>query len=367
MRVRMHWSAYRTQIAVVALAAMATFLVFGMTTPGTSGGRTEPSPQHRTVTVTGLGMAFVPALGGGLPRSGAPSVVASVHPQSPAPTPPAVGPSDTTPIITPSTIAPIGALDPDAFAPGSCVAFPPTQGDRHLTVFLDAGHGGKDPGGNGYTVSGHGVTEAWVNLRVEMDAMRLLTQQGYRVVVSRAGPWLVHRVGPGDMEGGALVPHAVRADIAARTICANLGKASLLVGIYMNAGYWGVGGSVTTYCASRPFSAESRRFAVLLQRDVLGALNAHKYGIPNDGVLDDNQMGSSSGAAADSYGHLMLLGPAKRGYFSTPSEMPGALIEPLFLTDPFEASLASTTRGQTLIAAGITRAANDYFAGPVAP
>src|ERR1700683_461822 len=37
------------------------------------------------------------------------------------------------------------ALDSRKFEPGACVEFPPTSGDRKLTVFLDAGHGGIDP------------------------------------------------------------------------------------------------------------------------------------------------------------------------------------------------------------------------------
>ena len=40
------------------------------------------------------------------------------------------------------------------FSPGACVSFPPTAGDRHQTVFIDAGHGGIDPGATGTTESG---------------------------------------------------------------------------------------------------------------------------------------------------------------------------------------------------------------------
>ena len=40
-------------------------------------------------------------------------------------------------------------VDASAFAAGSCVAFEPTAGERGKTVFLDAGHGGIDPGGVG--------------------------------------------------------------------------------------------------------------------------------------------------------------------------------------------------------------------------
>jgi N-acetylmuramoyl-L-alanine amidase len=45
-------------------------------------------------------------------------------------------------------------IDPAYFSPGACVAFAPTMGNRHLTVFLDAGHGGLDPGAVGITESG---------------------------------------------------------------------------------------------------------------------------------------------------------------------------------------------------------------------
>jgi N-acetylmuramoyl-L-alanine amidase len=55
-----------------------------------------------------------------------------------------------------------------------------------------------------------------------------------------------------------------------------------------------------------------------------------------------------------------MLGPADPGFFSTPSEMPGALIQPLFITDPFEASIADSARGQEVIADGIARAAEQY-------
>jgi hypothetical protein len=47
--------------------------------------------------------------------------------------------------------------------------------------------------------------------------------------------------------------------------------------------------------------------------------------------------------------------------------MPGALIEPLFLSDPFEASIAASPSGQHLIARGLAQAVTEYFAAPSAP
>jgi N-acetylmuramoyl-L-alanine amidase len=137
-------------------------------------------------------------------------------------------------------------VDASAFSAGARIAFAPTAGNRHLTVFLDAGHGGLDPGSVGTTQSGTTIYEATETLPVELDTMAILRREGFRVVVSRTR--------------------------------------------------------------------------------------------------------NSSG-------------PADPGWFNTPSQMPGALIEPLFITDPFEGSIAASSEGQHTIAAGLANAVEQYFAG----
>lgn len=255
------------------------------------------------------------------------------------------------------------AIDPRLFSSGACIAFPPTSGDRHQTVFLDAGHGGLDPGGVGSTEAGATVKESTVNLAIELDAMAILRAQGYRVVVSRTQNTNVTRLTPGDVDGALLTAQGVFNDVAARDVCANLAKASVLVGIYMNSGEPWNAGCLTGYDQDRPFSGENRRLAALLQDDVLGAMNARGWDIPDDGVQPDTGLGSALTAAAEAYHHLLLLGPAKAGYFDTPSQMPGALIEPLFVTDPFEASIAASAGGQQVIARGLAEAIGQYLAG----
>jgi N-acetylmuramoyl-L-alanine amidase len=254
------------------------------------------------------------------------------------------------------------ALDPGMFSPGACLAYPPTHGDRHETVFLDAGHGGIDPGGVGTTENGASVEESQINLDIEMDVLALLRPQGYRVVVSRSEQTTVLRLTPGDVSGDELTAAAAHADVAARDVCANLAHASILIGIYQNSGYDGEAGCLTAYDPDRPFAADNLRLATLLQDDVLTAMNQRGLDIPDAGVTSDSGLGSAETYGAYSYPHLMLLGPAQPGYFSTPSQMPGALIEPLFLTDPFEASVAASASGQQLIAGGIAQAVGQYFA-----
>ncbi len=124
------------------------------------------------------------------------------------------------------------------------------------------------------------------------------------------------RLRSGDVSGGLLTADGVHDDVMARDVCANLAKANVLVGIYFDAGESPLNaGSVTGYDTDRPFSVQNLRLATLVQTDVLGAMNAQGWGIPDLGVVDDSQLGGPAltTAAAD-YGHLLLLGPADPGY-----------------------------------------------------
>lgn len=253
-------------------------------------------------------------------------------------------------------------VDPGLFSRGACRLFAPLRGDRGRTVFLDAGHGGPDPGAVGVTSSGRRVVEARETLPVVMDAMELLRDDGFTVVVSRTRAGTVARLGPGDRSGHLLTADGVRDDIAARDVCANMAHASVLVGVYYNSGAAGAAGCITAYDRARPFAPASLRVAGLVQSAVLGAMNRQGWQIPDAGVASDTGLGSAVTAADAAYGHLILLGPAKRGYYTTPSLMPGALIEPLFITDPFEASIAASPRGQHVIATALAKAIEQYFA-----
>ena len=264
-------------------------------------------------------------------------------------------------------------VDAGAFAPGACMAFPPTAGAAGGTVFLDAGHGGPDPGAVGVTETGQRIHEADLALAVELDTLTLLREAGYRVVVSRTGDTSVARLGPADRAGHGLSLLGAHDDVVARDACADRAHADVLVGIYFDAGASTANaGCLTAYDTDRPFSAPNLRLADLLQADVLAAMNHQGWGIPDQGAVPDSGVGSISGdpsagglaAAAAAYGHLLLLGPAEAGYAPTPSTMPGAVIEPLYVTDPFEATRADSALGQMVMARGISRAVEQFLRSP---
>ncbi len=298
--------------------------------------------------------------------SGSPRGSSTAHRPRRAPSAPAAAARGGTGARAATVTVPGGGteLDPSYFTPGSCVAFPPTSGDRHETVFIDAGHGGPDPGAIGQTSSGAPVEEAVETLPVALDTASLLRADGFRVVVSRTRQSAVARPGPGDMSGGVFTVKGEIREIGARDVCANIAHAAILVAVYFDAGGSPIdAGSVTGYDNARPFWRSSLRLATLMQRDVLAAMNAKGWQIPDDGVVSDVTLGGaplSSGGA--SYGRLIVLGPAKKGFFTTPSLMPGALIEPLFITDPFEGTIAASSTGQHVIATGLAKAVGQYFA-----
>jgi N-acetylmuramoyl-L-alanine amidase len=221
-------------------------------------------------------------------------------------------------------------------------------------VFLDASHGGIDPGAVGSTKSGQMVYEAGVTLPIELDAMRLLTADGFRVIVSRTRAAAVVRLTNADVSGGVLTAEGVHHDVAARDICAKDAGAGILIAIYMDTG--AAAGSVTGYDPDRSFAVANVRLESLVQNDVLAAMNVQGWQIPDRGVQPDTAVGwvSDAGSALARRPRRTATcccsGRRDPGFFSTPSEMPGALIEPLFITDSFEGSIAASAHGQGVIA-----------------
>ena len=231
---------------------------------------------------------------------------------------------------------------------GACMSLPPAGPGSEQTVFIDAGHGGLDPG-----VVGGGanpVLEKDATLAVAVELSSLLRADGYTVVMARTADTTVVKLSSADSMLGSLTAEAEHRDLLERADCANAAGAAVLVSIHFNAfDDPSVGGTETYYDAARTYSAVNRRLAADLQSAMVAEL-----GTSDRGTWTDDQLAAPTLTRSGSqYGHLIELGPASSGWVDNPSRMPGALIEPLFISNPKEAQLATSEPGQQRIASAL--------------
>jgi len=230
-------------------------------------------------------------------------------------------------------------------------------------VFLDPGHGGIDTGTIGTTEDGSNVSERDLALALALRTANHLRADGISVVLSRNDDSLPDAQ-PTDYtsDGTLLTPDGVLADLQRRINRANASQARVMLSIHFN-GFEdpSIAGTQTFYDGSRPFADRSARFATLIQETMMVALHARGYTTPDRGVTDDQLLqGDSLGSRSGSYNHLVLLGPAIPGILRS-SNMPGALIETLFLTNPPEATVALQPDFQELLATSFAKAIEEYL------
>lgn len=247
-------------------------------------------------------------------------------------------------------------VDAPAAAQGRCVTFPAAGAPSGRSVFIDPGHGGPDPGVVG-EVDGAAVMEKTLTLAVAKRVTGLLQNAGYRVIMSRTGDSAVAANLPSNAD---LSADDIRSDLLARIACANRSGADLLVSIHFNGvDDASVSGSETYYDAMRPFAASNHRLALDLERSITAAIGSVNLGV----WPDDQNVGPALSPEGSVYGHLIVLGPPSPGYVDAPSQMPGALVEPLFLSNGIDAKEAADPRTQQLMALAIDAAITAYFSG----
>ena len=238
------------------------------------------------------------------------------------------------------------------------MSFVPLDGRYAKTVFIDPGHGGLDPGVVGMA-GGRQVLEKTVALSVATRLGELLRGDGYRVVLSRTGDSSVANLTDGDSVAGALTASAEHRDLVSRITCANASAASMLLSIHFDAfDDPAVGGAETFYDAARAFAGANQNLATDLQSALVTGL-----GVSDRGIWTDDGVGTALTSEGTLYNHLLLLGPAAAGWVDHPTDMPGALVEPLFLTNPSEARLAADPAGQQRIAEALRNGVEKYLTG----
>ena len=179
----------------------------------------------------------------------------------------------------------------------------PVKG-ANFNVFIDAGHGGGDPGGIGPM----GLPESFVNLSIALKLRKLLEAKGIKTEIDRTSNVFV--------------------SLQQRAVLANQSGANLFVGLYCNSQVVPYLYGTTTYY----FHRNSYQFAKYLEHYVSSTLNL-KY----DGILRDD---------------LYVL------RFTT---MPAVVIEYAYISNPYEEHLLASSTFRQMIADAIANAIYKYF------
>jgi N-acetylmuramoyl-L-alanine amidase len=237
------------------------------------------------------------------------------------------------------------------------------SGQVPVLAYIDPGHGGVDVGTQGTTPDGQTIFEKTISLAIATRVAQILRQNGIGTVLSRSADSLPESV-PADYtgDGHLLTPEGVLHDLQRRVDRANASGAIVLLSIHLNAfSDPAVGGSETFYDADRTFADDNHRFATLVQTSVVAAMRESGYASIDRGVTDDSSLQSDGfGTLGVPYGHLILLGPAVPGKLR-PSQMPGALSEPLFLSNPSEAGMAIQPGTQEALAKAYANAIEQFL------
>jgi N-acetylmuramoyl-L-alanine amidase len=245
---------------------------------------------------------------------------------------------------TPANDGAAGKLE----APGG-PAPSPTPGPP--TVVIDAGHGGPEVG-----AAANGLVEKQSNLDLALRVQRLLEEREVRVVLTRS-------------EDKRRVPDALgsgfgitRADLQSRIDLANRENGDLLVSLHSNGSSDpGQSGVEVWFDPNRTFAADNERLARLLLEGTLASLDAYGYTATDRGIKDDTCFRFRFNRCFP----LFLLGPARMATATRPasraSEMPGALIESLFITNAADAAVLNDDAGRDAIARGIADAIHAFL------
>jgi N-acetylmuramoyl-L-alanine amidase len=240
-------------------------------------------------------------------------------------------------------------------------------------VALDPGHGGDEVG-----AAEHGVVEKHSNLDMALRIERLLLDAGYRVVLTRraderaaAAPGLSASFG------------ATRFDLQARVDTANEADADVFIAIHSNGSTSASeSGMEVWYDPQRTFGADNQRLAQTLQDAVLASLADYGYAARDRGLKDDTCFRNRNGRCFP----LFVLGPERvvrredllrrgldPGLFgfqpgedvrtSRATQMPGALVELLFVTHAGDAAVLADEAGRDAIARGMAAGIETFLRG----
>ncbi|MFN8678467.1 MAG: N-acetylmuramoyl-L-alanine amidase [Thermomicrobiales bacterium] len=274
------------------------------------------------------------------------------------------------PTPEPAVEAPVEAAPP--VVPAEQTPIPlPANFTRPPVVCLDPGHGGSDRGFTEFFDDGRpDLEEAVLVMQQAWDLEARLKNRGYDVVLTRDTDIDVNADGKDVNKDGRTAAHdPPRSDrnktldeIQARINTCNAAHADLLVSIHIN-GYSTETprGYETWFTRERPFGDRNAEFATLAYAHLREQFAKIGYVLPIDeerGVLPDSTADVQREHPV--FKHFIITGPAIPGVI-TPSAMPGAIVESLFVSNPGDAAVLTSPEGENAIVTAYENAIVEYF------
>jgi N-acetylmuramoyl-L-alanine amidase len=261
-------------------------------------------------------------------------------------------------------------IAPTAPVPVTPIPLPATF-TRVPVVCLDPGHGGAD---RGFTrVDATGVLtmeEEPLDLAQAWDLKARLEQHSYQVVMTRETDTAVNSDGKdvnGDGRTAAHDPPGSQRnkdldELQARINICNAAQADLLVSIHVNGYSNGTPrGYETWFTRERSFGDRNADFATLAYAHLKEQLRKIGYVLPAEeerGVLPDTT--ADVQREYPLFKHFIMTGPEVPGVV-TPSAMPGAIVEALFISNDGDAAVLASPEGEQAIVTAYENAIVEYF------
>ena len=248
---------------------------------------------------------------------------------------------------------------------------PPMLFARPPVVCLDPGHGGPDSGFTRFLENGvPAMEEKYLTLEHAWDLEARLRQRGYQVVMTRQTDTAVNVDGRDVNGDGRTAAHdPPRSDrnktldeLQGRINVCNAARADLLVSMHVN-GYSTSRprGYETWFTRERPFGDRNAVFATLAYAHLKEQLAGVGYRLPAEeerGVLPDTTADVQKEHSV--FRHFIITGPEVPGVV-TPSEMPGAIVEALFVSNDGDAAVLASPEGRNAIVTAYENAIVEYF------
>ena len=307
------------------------------------------SPAARMILLVSMGIAalIVGARLGSQRFAAPPPTPTPVPTATPAPTPPPTPlPSTPTPTARPEpptpTPVPVAVTGVDELY---------AQDGRNI-VCIDPGHGGEDLGNvrveNGRIV----LQEKDIVLEHSLMLAERLRAQGFEVVLTRETDTEVNPSNEDVNGDGEVAPEGGPArteqldDLQARVNICNLSAADLLVSVHYNgAENEFLSGYEVWFNDDREFSGRSEAFATFMH-EALG-----------NGYADAGYEAVDRGIGIEDH---VVTGPERPGEL-VPSEMPGAVIEGLFLSNDEDAEFIQSDIADETLVGAYEQAITRYF------